>query len=68
MYIKEADGITIVDYKTDRVRKNKAGEEELKKRYGIQLDYYAKALGQLTGKTVKEKIVYSFTLGKEIMC
>ena len=31
-------------------------------------DYYAKALGQLTGKTVKEKIVYSFTLGKEIMC
>ena len=48
--------------------KGKAGEKELVKRYAIQLDYYAKALGQLTGKTVKEKIVYSFTLGKEIMC
>ena len=46
----------------------KAGEKELVKRYAIQLDYYAKALEQLTGKTVKEKIVYSFTLGKEIMC
>ena len=50
------------------IRVGKAGEKELVKRYAIQLDYYAKALGQLTGKTVKEKIVYSFTLGKEIMC
>lgn len=65
----EEDGeLVIVDYKTDRVMKGKAGEKELVKRYAIQLDYYAKALGQLTGKTVKEKIVYSFTLGKEIMC
>lgn len=65
----EEDGeLVIVDYKTDRVMKGKAGEKELVKRYAIQLDYYAKALEQLTGKTVKEKIVYSFTLGKEIMC
>ena len=65
----EEDGeIVIVDYKTDRVMKGKAGEKELVKRYAIQLDYYAKALEQLTGKTVKEKIVYSFALGKEIMC
>ena len=64
----EEDGeLVIVDYKTDRVMKGKA-EKELVKRYAIQLDYYAKALEQLTGKTVKEKIVYSFTLGKEIMC
>ena len=66
MYIKEADGITIVDYKTDRVRKNKAGEEELKKRYGIQLDYYAKAVSQITGINVKRKVIYSFTLKKII--
>lgn len=65
----EEDGeLVIVDYKTDRVMKGKAGEKELVKRYAIQLDYYAKALEQLTGKTVKEKIVYSFALGKEIMC
>ena len=65
----EEDGeLVIVDYKTDKVMKGKAGEKELVKRYAIQLDYYAKALEQLTGKAVKEKIVYSFALGKEIMC
>ena len=65
----EEDGeLVIVDYKTDRVMKGKAGEKELVKRYAIQLDYYAKALAQLTGKTVKEKIIYSFALEKEIMC
>ena len=37
------------------------------KRYAIQLDYYAKALAQLTGKCVKEKIIYSFALGKGII-
>ena len=63
----EEDGeIVIVDYKTDRVMKGEAGEKELVKRYAIQLDYYAKALTQLTGKKVKEKIIYSFALGKEL--
>ena len=39
---------------------------ELKEKYHAQLDYYAQALEQLTGKNVKEKIIYSFTLGEEI--
>lgn len=68
LYFEEDGELVLVDYKTDRVMKGEAGEKELVKRYAIQLDYYAKALEQLTGKTVKEKIVYSFALGKEIMC
>jgi ATP-dependent exoDNAse (exonuclease V) beta subunit len=40
--------------------------EELIRRYQVQLDYYAKALSQLTGLEVKEKLIYSFTLGREI--
>lgn len=68
LYIEEEDGIVIVDYKTDRIRRDKSGEDELVKRYAIQLDYYAKALEQLTGKKVKEKVIYSFTLGKGIVC
>ena len=68
LYFEEDGELVIVDYKTDRVMKGEAGEKELVKRYAIQLDYYAKALAQLTGKTVKEKIIYSFALGKEIMC
>lgn len=68
LYFEEDGELVLVDYKTDRVMKDEAGEKELVKRYAIQLDYYAKALTQLTGKTVKEKIIYSFSLGKEVMC
>ena len=62
VYFEEPDGLVVLDYKTDRVRT----KEELIQRYQSQLDYYARALSQITGKTVKEKIIYSFTLGKEI--
>lgn len=64
LYFEEGGELVLVDYKTDRVMKGEAGEKELVKRYAIQLDYYAKALTQLTGKKVKEKIIYSFALGK----
>ena len=40
--------------------------EELREKYHRQLDYYAKALERLTGKKVKEKIIYSFALGQEM--
>lgn len=66
LYFEEDGELVLVDYKTDRVMKGEAGEKELVKRYAIQLDYYAKALTQLTGKKVKEKIIYSFALGKEL--
>lgn len=62
VYFEEPDGLTVLDYKTDRVKS--AGE--LKDKYHAQLDYYARALTQLTGKPVKEKIIYSFTLREEI--
>lgn len=64
LYFEEDGEFVLVDYKTDRVMKGEAGEKELVRRYAIQLDYYAKALTQLTGKKVKEKIIYSFALGK----
>ena len=63
VYFEEADGLTVLDYKTDRVKT----VDELKKKYHAQLDYYAEALEKLTGKPVKEKIIYSFTLGEEII-
>lgn len=65
VYFEEEDGIVLLDYKTDGVDKD-FGEEILRKRYGVQLKYYEKALVQLTGKPVKEKIIYSFGLNKEI--
>lgn len=39
--------------------------EELIRRYQVQLDYYAQALERLTGKSVKEKLIYSFALSSK---
>ena len=63
VYFEEPDGLVVLDYKTDRVK----SEEELKEKYQGQLEYYARALEQITGKRVREKAIYSFTLGKEII-
>ena len=54
--------IIVLDYKTDRVQT----EAELKDRYQEQLRLYTKALEQIIRKKVKEQIIYSFTLCKEI--
>jgi len=62
VYFREGDELVVLDYKTDRVKK----AEELVSRYRTQLDYYADALSKLTGLKVKEKIIYSFALKKEI--
>ena len=62
VWLEEEDGLVLVDYKTDRVKT--AGE--LKERYGSQLNYYGEALERLTGKKVKEKIIYSLFLQREI--
>ena len=61
-YFEEPDGLVVLDYKTDKVNNGK----ELAEKYQEQLRYYAKALEQMSGKKVKEKIIYSFTLKKEI--
>lgn len=62
VYLEEEDGIVLADYKTDLVKDPK----ELILRYWVQLDYYEEALVRLTGKCVKEKLIYSFGLEQEI--
>ncbi|MEG2438671.1 MAG: helicase-exonuclease AddAB subunit AddA [Lachnospiraceae bacterium] len=61
-YFEEDGEWVVLDYKTDYVKH----PQELKQRYQSQLDYYATALQQLTGKKVKEKLIYSFTLKETI--
>ena len=63
-YIEYEDEIILIDYKTDRVRK----EDTLITRYSIQLDYYARALSMMKQKKVAEKIIWSFALNKSITC
>lgn len=62
VFFEEEDGLVLMDYKTDRV----SDEKELAERYRVQLDYYEQALFRLTGKRVKQRLIYSFALEKEI--
>lgn len=59
----EDDGVVVLDFKTDRV----SNEQELALAYGEQLSIYAMACEKIFEKPVKEKIIYSFALSKEII-
>ncbi len=56
-----ADGLMVIDYKTDR-----ASREELINRYGKQLEYYALAAEKSFAKPVKEIYLWSFCLSQAI--
>lgn len=56
--------IVLVDYKTDFVPEGQA--RRLAEKYRIQLEFYRQALERLTGKRVKEALIYSFCLGETV--
>ena len=62
-YFEEDGEIVLVDYKTDAIKE----PLELIERYGIQVEYYREALEKLTGRRVKECILYSFALNSAIL-
>lgn len=62
VFFEEEDGLVLLDYKSDIV----TDDDQLVKRYKVQLEYYRKALEQMLNKKVKEMIIYSLSLGKEI--
>ena len=62
VYFEEADGLVLLDYKTDAVN----DPAELVNRYAAQIRYYRKALEALTGKPVKESYLWSFRMRKAI--
>ena len=63
-YFLEDGEYVIVDYKTDFVEKGK--ERDLYEKYKTQLSYYERALSQISGRTVKEKVLCSFWLEKDL--
>jgi ATP-dependent helicase/nuclease subunit A len=63
-YFEEEGGIVLLDYKTDYVPEE--GTEIIRERYKVQIDYYARALELLTGKKVKEKYIYLFSIGETL--
>lgn len=61
---EEEDGMVLLDYKTDYVPEGRA--EIIGNKYRIQIDCYARALEMLTGKKVKEKYIYLFSIGETL--
>lgn len=62
LYFEEDDGLIIVDFKSDRT--SLGGREK----YAAQLETYAVALHELTGKPVKEKMLFFLSTGECIPC
>lgn len=62
LFFEENEGITLVDYKTDRNR----DEEYYRQRYALQLQLYAQALEKLQNKPVKRCVIYALSCQKEI--
>ena len=58
----EEDGITVLDFKTDRVRPG--GGAAAAARYGGQIRTYGQALSRIFGKPVKKLLLYFFQTGK----
>ena len=63
MLFVEDGKLVIVDFKSDRNKK----ESELVDAYSKQLEIYAKACSKILNLPIKELIIYSFALGKEII-
>ncbi len=64
VFFEEDNELVLLDYKTDYVGAN--GAEPLKKRYHTQFECYKQALEQITGKAVKEMILYSFAMDEAV--
>jgi ATP-dependent helicase/nuclease subunit A len=65
-WFENPDGtLTILDFKTDRV-KSENGEAVLRERHGHQLRLYALAVETMTGKKVSDLVLCSFALQKEV--
>ena len=59
----EDDEIVVVDYKTDSVGNIK----DLDARYRSQLEYYGKALADMTGLKIKQLVIYSTKFDQELV-
>lgn len=59
-YFEEQDGLVLLDYKTDSVTPGSV--DEIIGKYRIQLDYYTRTLERVTGKKVKERYLYLFSI------
>lgn len=58
-FFEEKDGLVVLDFKTDRITRAETAQRA--EHYRAQLEAYALALEKITGKPVREKVLYFFT-------
>ena len=63
-WLEEPDGLTVIDYKTDRV--SRSGQAARAAEYAPQLRAYVWALERITGKRVNAAYLYFFSTGEAI--
>ncbi len=70
---EEDGGFVLTDYKTDRFKGDindtaavDGFVESKREEYAVQLDLYKRAIEKITGKTVKEKYLYLFSVNKAV--
>ena len=63
-YYETLEGITVVDFKTDRV--TKATIMDRAEHYRPQLEAYSKALEEITGRPVIRRVLWFFALNQGV--
>ena len=61
-FITEKDEIVLIDYKSDHIN----DQDEIRNRYTPQIEYYSKALEQITGRKVSERYLFMVNSGEVI--
>ncbi|MFZ5595553.1 MAG: helicase-exonuclease AddAB subunit AddA [Bacillota bacterium] len=61
--VDEGDGWLIIDYKTDS-----RGAGDIPPKYRNQMRLYSRAVAAITGKPVKERVLYFFEGGLQVIC
>ncbi len=64
LFFEENGGITVVDFKSDRISAGEASERA--RSYAPQLDAYARALARIFGLPVLRRVIWFFSLGHEV--
>jgi ATP-dependent helicase/nuclease subunit A len=65
--IEHEDGtLHLIDYKTDRTRRGKDGEQQLLRAHTRQLSYYTEAIRLMFGRRPDKVGIYSMQLGYEV--
>ena len=63
-FFEEDGALVVADFKTDRV--TRAEMSARAERYRPQLEAYSMALSRVTGKTVRERVLYFFSVGEAL--